>query len=301
MMKKSKILRFISLSIAAAGFLLAAGSVMPASGQVRDPFQKLGVAKPRDPNAKTTTVVTKEGKTIVKPIPAAPAPVVPPAIQERINYYKRMREQAVASNQPIPKVTSVLTLDEMAVTGIFRTPRGYAAMVEAKPINLSYTIYPGEKFFDGQLVAIEENKLVFRRVTKWTNGKFIASEESKSLRQYTVEQEVNGTAPVETTTTAKTETNPAATQTTAQTTSPTSANTAENKTQPVTPAPTQQQQIISPLDEMARQPATENSKEAAKKPSTDKTKKGRQKSSSGNKAAERKPVKVADNKQQQQQ
>ena len=39
-------------------------------------------------------------------------------------------------------------------------------MVHATPINLSYTIYPGEKFFDGQLVAIEENRLTFRKVIK---------------------------------------------------------------------------------------------------------------------------------------
>jgi hypothetical protein len=283
MMKKSKMLRFLSLSVAAAAFLLIAGNVMPASAQ-RDPFDKPSWAKPRDPNVKVTTVTTKDGKTtVVKQVPAAPSPVVPPAIQERINYYKRLRETAVASNQPIPKVTSVLTLDEMAVTGIFRTPRGYAAMVEAKPIKLSYTIYPGEKFFDGQLVAIEENKLVFRRVTKWTNGKFIASEESKSLRQYTVEQEVNGTAPVETTTTATT-------QTPAQTPVQTPANTAENKPA-VTPAPSQ---IVSPLDEMSRQPE-EKSKDAAKK-STDKNKKGKQKSSG--KTTEKKAVKVAENKQQ---
>jgi hypothetical protein len=288
MMKKSKMLRFLSLSVA-AGFLLIAGNITPANAQQgRDPFTKLGWAKPRDPNAKTT--VTKDGKVITKPIPVAPSPVVPPGIQERINYYKRLRETAVANNQPIPKVTSVLTLDEMAVTGIFRTPRGYAAMVEAKPIKLSYTIYPGEKFFDGQLVAIEENKLVFRRVTKWTNGKFIASEENKALRQYTVEQEVNGTAPVETTTTAKTETTPAnntATQT--QTPQQTPANTAENK-----PAvtPSSNNTIVSPLDEMANQP--KEKPEAAK--TTDKTKKGKQKSSV--KPAEKKPVKVAENKQQ---
>ncbi|HEX8246576.1 MAG TPA: hypothetical protein VF599_00200 [Pyrinomonadaceae bacterium] len=288
MIKKSKMFRFLSLSVAAAGFLLVAGDVTPADAQVRDPFAKLGVAKPRDPNAKTMTVTNKDGKTVVKPIPAVPSPVVPPAIQERINYYKRLRETAVASNQPIPKVTSVLTLDEMAVTGIFRTPRGYAAMVEAKPIKLSYTIYPGEKFFDGQLVAIEENKLVFRRVTKWTNGKFIASEESKSLRQYTVEQEVNGTAPVETTTTAKTETT-----TPAQTPAQTPANTAENKPAVIS-SPTAP--ILSPLDEMARQPEV-NPKDAAKQP-TDKNKKGKQQKSSG-KTTEKKPVKVAENKQQQ--
>jgi hypothetical protein len=287
MMKISKMLRFLSLSVAAAAFLLIAGNVMTANAQVRDPFGKPVLAKPRDPNAKTVTVTTKDGKTIVKPVAPTPAPVVPPAIQERINYYKRLREMAVANNQPVPKVTSVLTLDEMAVTGIFRTPRGYAAMVEAKPIKLSYTIYPGEKFFDGQLVAIEENKLVFRRVTKWTNGKFIASEEAKSLRQYTVEQEVNGTAPVETTTTAKTETTQTPTQTPAQT----PANTAENKPT-VMPAPAQ---IISPLDEMNRQPV-EKTPEAAKQ-TTDKNKKGKQQKPAG-KTTEKKAVKVADNKQQ---
>src|SRR3982751_834446 len=103
MMKKSKMLRFISLSIAAAGFLLIAGNVTPADAQSRDPFQKLGWATPRDPNAKPT--VTKDGKLVAKPIPVAPSPVIPPGIQERINYYKRLRETAVANNQPIPKVT----------------------------------------------------------------------------------------------------------------------------------------------------------------------------------------------------
>lgn len=287
MIKKSKMLRFLSLSAAAAGFLLLAGDVAPVSAQVRDPFDKPSWAKPRDPNAKPI-VINKDGKvTTVKPTAPAPSPVVPPGIQERINYYKRLREEHVAKNLPIPKVTSVLTLDEMAVIGIFRTPRGFAAMVEAKPIKLSYTIYPGEKFFDGQLVAIEENKLIFRRVTKWTNGKFIASEESKALRQYTVEQEVNGTAPVETTTTAKTETAPNST------TTQTPANTAENKPQ-TAPATTVPSQIVSPLDEMARQPE-EKPKDAVK--STDKNKKGKQKSAAG-KQTEKKPVKVAENKQQ---
>ncbi|MBN8105900.1 hypothetical protein, partial [Vibrio vulnificus] len=76
-------------------------------------------------------------------------------------------------------------LSELAVTGIFKTPRGYAAMVEATPIKLSYTIYPGDRFFDGQLVAVEENRLVFRKVTKMSNGKFVASVENKPLRKYT--------------------------------------------------------------------------------------------------------------------
>jgi hypothetical protein len=152
-----------------------------------------------------------------------------------------VREQAAASGMPIPKVTSVLTLEEMTVTGIFRTPRGYAAMVEATPIKLSYTIYPGEKFFDGQLVAIEENRLVFRKIVKMSNGKFVASVENKALRQYTVQQEIQGTAPLENSNAGKTEVVNNATQTTEQ------PQQSENKTV----APTV---IISPVDEMNRQP-----------------------------------------------
>ena len=85
----------------------------------------------------------------------------------------------------------------MAVTGIFKTPRGYAAMVEATPIKLSYTIYPGEKFFDGQLVAVEENRLVFRKVTKMGEGKFVASVENKPLKQYSTKAQIEGTAPAQ--------------------------------------------------------------------------------------------------------
>jgi hypothetical protein len=75
-------------------------------------------------------------------------------------------------------------LSEIQVTGIFRTPRGWSAMVEATPLapKLSYVIYPGENFFDGQLVAIEEGRLVFRRDVLWTDGKREKMVEIKPLR-----------------------------------------------------------------------------------------------------------------------
>jgi hypothetical protein len=67
-------------------------------------------------------------------------------------------------------------------------------MVQAVPIKLSYTIYPGEKFFDGQLVAVEENRLVFKKVTKTGPGKFVASVENKPLRKFSMQEQVAGTA-----------------------------------------------------------------------------------------------------------
>ena len=78
-----------------------------------------------------------------------------------------------------PKPTTAFLLSEMQVVGISRSPRGYAAIVEASPIKLAYVIYPGERFYDGQLVAIEDNRLVFRRETVFTDGRRERSVEMK--------------------------------------------------------------------------------------------------------------------------
>lgn len=110
-------------------------------------------------------------------------PVTPPPIQARIDKYKSQKLEAMRAQKAAPKPTTALLLSEMQVIGIFRTPRGYAAMVEATPIKLSYTIYPGEQFYDGQLVAIEENRLVFRHEVLYTDGKSQTSVEVKPLRQ----------------------------------------------------------------------------------------------------------------------
>ena len=110
-------------------------------------------------------------------------PVTPPSVQERINLYKAQKMAAIEAQRPAPKPTTALLLSEVQVTGIFRTPRGYAAMIEATPIKLSYVIYPGEAFYNGILVAIEENRLVFRRETRWTDGRSETAVEMKPLRQ----------------------------------------------------------------------------------------------------------------------
>jgi len=115
-----------------------------------------------------------------------PTPVSTPDIQARINNYKAQKQAAMNLQQPAPKPTTALLLSEVQVIGIFRTPRGYAAMVEATPIKLSYVVYPGEPFYDGMLVAIEESRLVFRKQTRWTDGRTEVAVESKPLRQANV-------------------------------------------------------------------------------------------------------------------
>lgn len=106
-----------------------------------------------------------------------------PSIQERIAQYRAQKLAAMNARMPAPKPTTALLLSEMQVVGISRSPRGYAAIVEATPIKLSYVLYPGERFYDGQLVAIEDNRLVFRRETVFADGRRERSVEIKPLRQ----------------------------------------------------------------------------------------------------------------------
>ena len=139
------------------------GKVSEKSSKGRDPFKKY------QPVIKTTKANTK---------------LEPPSIQVRIERYRAQKAAAASAHIAAPKPTTALLLNEVQVTGIFHTPRGWSAMVEASPLTpkLSYVIYPGEYFFDGQLVAIEEGRLIFRRDIVWTDGHRDKSVEIKPLR-----------------------------------------------------------------------------------------------------------------------
>ena len=145
-----------------------------AQEQVIDDKKVMHEKSGRDPFKRYEPPAPKTAKSLM---------LLPPSIQERIDRYKAQKIAAMNAQLPAPKPTTALLLGEVQVIGIFRTPRGYAAMVEALPIKLSYVIYPGEIFFDGQLVAIEENRLVFRREIVWASGKRERVVEIKPLRQ----------------------------------------------------------------------------------------------------------------------
>ena len=126
----------------------------------------------------------KRYQPVIKAPKGAPAKLEPPSIQVRIERYRAQKAAAASAHIAAPKPTTALLLNEVQVTGIFHTPRGWSAMVEASPLTpkLSYVVYPGENFFDGQLVAIEESRLIFRRDIVWTDGRRDKSIEIKPLR-----------------------------------------------------------------------------------------------------------------------
>ncbi len=181
--------RTIRLSLIATVALTIGGSVVAQTQNTttkpsvsakkggRDPFKKY---EPPVKLAKATTTLAA------------------PTIEVRIERYRAQKAAAAAAHVPPPKPTTALLLNEMQVTGIFRTPRGWAAMVEATPIKLSYVVYPGETFFDGQLVAIEENRLILRRNVVWADGRREKTVEIKPLRKPSPVEDMAAKAPANT-------------------------------------------------------------------------------------------------------
>jgi|GEM_PF-459904 len=169
----------IIIAVALLAIMLAAGASFETLAQDNSGGHATTARKPRagerDPFEKYRPPVKR-----AKPVATQ---MTPPSIKERIEHYKAQKLAAMNAQLPAPKPTTALLLGEVQITGIFRTPRGYAAMVEATPIKLSYVIYPGETFFDGQLVAIEEDRLVFRREARWSDGRREMVVEIKPLRQ----------------------------------------------------------------------------------------------------------------------
>jgi hypothetical protein len=173
-MNYERIIR-LSLALVIAATTITASAVLVSAQEAKKPEAPAKQARKggRDP--------FKKYEPPVKAVKATK--LEPPPIQVRIERYRAQKVAAAAAHVPPPKPTTALLLSEMQVTGIFRTPRGWAAMIEATPIKLSYVIYPGEAFFDGQLVAIEENSLTFRREVVWLDGRREKTTEVKPLRK----------------------------------------------------------------------------------------------------------------------
>jgi len=177
--KETSRLRFTTLVLSAA-IVIASGFAIGVVAQETQPEKPVVTKRTytgRDPFRKYEPPPPVVKKT------AGQAAI--PTIQERIAQYKAQKLAAMNARMAAPKPTTALLLSEIQVIGISRSPRGYAAIVEATPIKLSYVIYPGESFYDGQLVAIEDSRLVFRHETVFTDGRRQRSVEYKPLRQPT--------------------------------------------------------------------------------------------------------------------
>ena len=157
-------IRYVVSTVLVFCVVLFAGLTATASAQ-----EPSVAAKPETAEKSSGRDPFKKFEPVRKLTKGTASKLEPPSIQVRIDRYRAQKLAAANAHVSPPKPTTALLLNEMQVTGIFHTPRGWS--------------YPGESFFDGQLVAIEEGRLVFRRDIVWNDGRREKSVEIKPLRQ----------------------------------------------------------------------------------------------------------------------
>lgn len=67
---------------------------------------------------------------------------------------------------PRPEGIPGLLIDEIDLTGIFRTSRGWVAQVKAANQAKSYLLKPGDQLYDGDVVSIGKDEVVFKQTVQ---------------------------------------------------------------------------------------------------------------------------------------
>ena len=67
---------------------------------------------------------------------------------------------------PRPDGIPGLMIDEIELTGIFRTSKGYTAQVKPRNQTRSYLLKEGDQLYDGDVVSIQRNEVVFKQIVQ---------------------------------------------------------------------------------------------------------------------------------------
>jgi hypothetical protein len=72
-----------------------------------------------------------------------------------------------AGETGVPDIDSILQgEDEILITGLFDTPRGWVVQVRASDQGKSFLLREGDALYDGEVVSIGRNEVVFRQVVE---------------------------------------------------------------------------------------------------------------------------------------
>jgi len=67
---------------------------------------------------------------------------------------------------PRPEGVPGLLIDEIGLTGIFKTSKGFVAQVVATNQKKSYLLKEGDQLYDGDVVSINHDEIVFKQVVQ---------------------------------------------------------------------------------------------------------------------------------------
>ncbi len=144
-----------------------------ASGDKTDPATRAIGSKRRDPFFSPAKYVPPPPPVkIPKPIKPEPKPVAVPSIETRVENYKVMMRDYLAGRGKEPSKLSAYTIEELTLTGIFRTDNGDGAFVveTASRNQQTYFAKSGWQTFDGYIKEILPSGVKFVKTIRYDNG-----------------------------------------------------------------------------------------------------------------------------------
>lgn len=77
-----------------------------------------------------------------------------------------LQTRDVERRGPRPEGVPGLLIDEITITGIFETPRGWVVQVRAADQGKSFLLRERDDLYDGEVVSIGRNEVVFRQIVQ---------------------------------------------------------------------------------------------------------------------------------------
>jgi Tfp pilus assembly protein PilP len=69
-----------------------------------------------------------------------------------------------AARGPRPEGTAGFLIDEISVKGVFQTSQGFVAHIDVQNQKKSFLLRAGDPVYDGDVLRIEKNQIVFRQI-----------------------------------------------------------------------------------------------------------------------------------------
>ena len=135
---------------------------------VRDPFVvPTRVLKP--------PVVVK----LPKPVPPAPQPIPAATVEVRFSSYKDLARGFINGRNPEPSKLAPYLIEELTVSGIFKTDEGLGAFITESATDKQQTFFArvGWTTHDGIIEDITPNGVKFKKIVKYNNGTVKQTEE----------------------------------------------------------------------------------------------------------------------------
>ena len=145
----------------------------PTITDVELPSRVISRSSVRDPFVVPTRVIKPPVVVkLPKPVPPAPQPIPAATVEVRFSSYKDLARGFINGRNPEPSKLAPYLIEELTVSGIFKTEEGFGAFITETATAKQQTFFArvGWSTHDGIIEDITPNGVKFKKIVKYNNG-----------------------------------------------------------------------------------------------------------------------------------